>query len=93
MTSKTNYFLIPEERLGVLIDFEFKELHRIEKEIKEDWVKNNKCDCVKDLKSGKVLRCEHIKKEKLEKTKELRNQLRKKCFVSQFRTLSKIKSS
>lgn len=93
MTSQINYFLIPEERLGVLIDSEFRELHRIERKIKEDWIKKNKCDCVKKLKQGKVLRCEHIKKEKIEKTKEIRNRLRKQCFVSQFRTLSKIKGS
>ena len=93
MTSQINYFQIPEERLGVLIDFQFKELHKIEREVKNYWIKNSKCSCVKQLKQGKVLRCEHIKKEKLEKTKRLRNQLRKQCFVSQFRTLSKIKSS
>ncbi len=93
MTSQINYFLIPEERLGVLIDYGFKELHKLEREIKTNWIKNNKCECVKDLKYGKVLRCEHIKKKKAQKTKILREGLRKKCFVSQVRTLSKIKSS
>jgi hypothetical protein len=73
MNPQLNYFSIPEENLGVLIDFEFKELHKIEREIKEDWIKNNRCDCVKNLRVGKVLRCEHIKKEKREKTKELQN--------------------
>ena len=91
MTSSINYFQIPEERLGVLVDFGFKELHEIEREVKKDWIKKNRCVCVKELKQGKVLRCEHIKKEKLEKTKCIKDRLRKQCFVSQFRTLSKIK--
>lgn len=87
------YFQIPEGRLGILIDFEFKELHQIEGKIKKNWIKNKSCDCVENLMSGKVLRCEHIKKEKLEKTKYLREKLIKKCSVSQIKTLIKIKSS
>lgn len=86
------YFQIPEERLGVLIDFGFKELHKIEREVKKDWIKNNKCACVKNLKQGKVLRCNHIKKGKEEKTIEIRDRLRKQCLTSQVKTLIKIKS-
>lgn len=93
MTYEINYFLIPEERLGTLIDYGFKELHELEKNIREDWIKNNKCECVRHLSNGKVLRCEHIKKEKDKITKEARERLRKKCFVSQFRSLIKTKSS
>lgn len=86
-----NYFQIPEERLGVLLDLEFKRLWNQRTKIKDNWIKNNKCICVGKLKQGKVLRCEHIKKEIKEKTKETSERIQRMTNVSIIRGLVKAK--
>jgi len=54
MIPQLNYFLIPEERLGVLIDLDFEKRFLIEKKIEEDWIQNKKCKCVEKLKEGQI---------------------------------------
>jgi len=89
MTPQLNYFLIPEERLGVLLDLDFEKRFLIEKKIEEDWIQNKKCKCVKKFKEGQILICPHIKNEIEQKTKEIREKIKIKSSISIYKSLLK----
>ncbi len=88
------YFQISEIRLGALLDLEFDKLFTRQSKLKEDWIKNNKCKCVRNLKEGKVLRCNHIKK-CLKEDKicnDARDKITRMSSASMYRTMFKIQS-
>ena len=89
MDELINYFKISTERLGVLLDLDFKKRFRIEKKIEKDWIKNKKCECVEKLKDEDMLICPHIKKEIERKTKEIRKEIRIKSLISIYKDLLK----
>jgi len=82
-----NYFQLPQERLGVLLDLDFEKRFIIEKEIEKDWIKNKKCGCVEKLKEGQILICLHIKNEIEQKTKEIRKKIKIKSSISIYKSL------
>ncbi len=87
MISQINYFQIPEERLGVLLDLDFEKRFIIEKEIEKNWIKKKKCECIEKLKKEQILICPHIKKEIEQKTKEIRKKIKIKSLISIYRGL------
>lgn len=87
------YFQISELQLGALLDLEFDRLFKRYRELKRDWIKNNRCKCVKDLKEGKELICKHIdkclKEDKL--CIETRDKITRMSSASVYRNMFKFK--
>ena len=83
------FFKMGEANLGALLDIEFEKAFKRQVKIKNDWIKNKRCNCVENLKKGKVLRCEHIKK-RLEEDRELQeiwNKIHRMSSASNLRCL------
>jgi len=81
MTSQINYFSIPEERLGVLLDNDFNILYKIHKETRNKWVKEKKCSCVNNLERDRILICSHVENEIKEKSKEINKRIEAKTSI------------
>ena len=87
------FFQMAEANLMSLLDIEFEKLHERMSYLKENWIENNKCECVNKLLKGKSLRCEHIK-EVIKKDRiclECRDKIERMSSASHIRTMSKFR--
>ena len=91
--SVSNYFLVPQLSLNILIDQDFKQLCKMERRIEREWIKQERCLCIKNMRKDCILNCSHIKQEINEKTKEIRKRIKNKCSVSLYRSLNKFQLS
>lgn len=57
------YKELPLEGKKIYCSNKFNKLLDEENLIINNWIKEQKCECINKLKQGKILNCEHIKKE------------------------------
>lgn len=85
-----SYLEIPEASLLGLVKRDFDILLQEELKLVEDWIKNKRCGCSKDMHVQKreiALKCEHIREEKINKLKEKEEKINSKLNVLSLRKL------
>ena len=89
------YLSLPEIYLLGLLNLDYEKVLKIELEIVDDWIKNERCGCCKNylIKNKKIsLDCEHLNNEIEEKIKKIKKSIEFKSNALKFRLLYKSKS-